>query len=134
IDLVVSDHSPCTPALKQMEAGDFSAAWGGIAGLQLGLPVVWSDARRRGRSLVDLAAWMSEGPARLARLDGRKGAIAPGRDADLVIWDPDATVEIAPAMIEHRHKVTPYAGEVLTGVVHATYLRGERIYDRGQFG
>jgi allantoinase len=134
IDLVVSDHSPCTPALKKMEAGDFAAAWGGIASLQLGLPVVWSDARRRGHSLVDLARWMSEGPARLSRLDARKGAIAPGKDADLVIWDPDAAVTIAPAMIEHRHKITPYAGEVLRGVVHATYLRGRCIHDRGQVG
>jgi allantoinase len=116
-----------------MEAGDFAAAWGGIASLQLGLPVVWTDASRRGRTPVDLAAWMSEGPARLARLD-QKGAIAKGKDADLVIWDPDATVTVAPAMIEHRHKVTPYAGEVLRGAVRATYLRGTCVYDRGQFG
>jgi allantoinase len=133
VSAVVSDHSPCTPELKKMEAGDFAAAWGGIASLQLGLPVVWTDASRRGRTPVDLAAWMSEGPARLARLD-RKGAIAPGKDADLVIWDPDATVTVAPAMIEHRHKVTPYAGEVLRGAVRATYLRGACVYDRGRFG
>jgi allantoinase len=133
IDLVVSDHSPCTPALKKLDAGDFSAAWGGIASLQLGLPVVWSDARRRGRSPVDLAAWMSAGPARLAQLD-RKGAIAPGKDADFVVWDPDASVTVAPAMIEHRHKVTPYAGEVLQGVVRATWVRGRCVYESGRFG
>jgi allantoinase len=133
VSMVVSDHSPCTPALKKMDAGDFAAAWGGIASLQLGLPVVWTDAARRGRSPIDLAEWMSAGPARLARLD-RKGAIAAGKDADLVIWDPDAEVSIAPAMIEHRHKVTPYAGEVLRGAVRATYLRGACVYDRGRFG
>jgi len=131
VSLVVSDHSPCTPELKKMEAGDFAAAWGGIASLQLGLPVVWSDARRRGRTLVDLAAWMCEGPARLAQLD-RKGSIAPGKDADLVIWDPDAEVTIAPAMIEHRHKVTPYAGERLSGAVRATYVRGRRVFRAGR--
>jgi allantoinase len=133
LELVVSDHSPCTPALKKLEAGDFAAAWGGIASLQLGLPVVWSDARRRGRSLVDVAAWMSAGPARLAQLD-RKGALAPGKDADLVVWDPDAAVTVAPAMLEHRHKVTPYAGEVLQGAVRATWVRGRCVYDRGRFG
>jgi len=130
---VVSDHSPCTPALKQLEAGDFAAAWGGIASLQLGLPVVWTDAAARGRSPVDLAEWMSAGPARLARLD-HKGSIAVGKDADLVIWDPDATVTVAPGMIEHRHTITPYAGEVLRGVVRATYLRGAAVYDHGRFG
>jgi allantoinase len=133
VDLVVSDHSPCTPELKKLEAGDFSAAWGGIASLQLGLPVVWTDARRRGRSLVELAGWMSEGPARLARLE-KKGAIAPGKDADFVVWDPDAAVTVAPAMIEHRHKVTPYAGEVLQGAVRATWVRGRCVYDGGRFG
>jgi allantoinase len=132
VSLVVSDHSPCTPELKKMEAGDFAEAWGGIASLQLGLPVIWTDARRRGRSLVDLAAWMCEGPARLAQLD-RKGSIAAGKDADLVIWDPDGRVEIAPAMIEHRHKVTPYAGEVLSGAVRSTWVRGRRVFEAGQF-
>jgi allantoinase len=133
VSMVVSDHSPCTPALKKMEAGDFDAAWGGISSLQLGLPVVWTDAARRGRTPVDLAEWMSAGPARLARLD-RKGGIAPGKDADLVVWDPDAAVTVAPSIIEHRHKVTPYAGEVLRGAVRATFVRGACVYDRGRFG
>ena len=133
VSMVVSDHSPCTPELKKLEAGDFAAAWGGIASLQLGLPVIWTDARRRGHGLADLAEWMCAAPARLARLD-RKGSIAPGMDADLVIWDPDAEVSIAPAMIEHRHKVTPYAGETLHGAVRATYVRGRRVYHRGEHG
>ncbi len=129
VSMVVSDHSPCSPALKKMDAGDFDAAWGGISSLQLGLPVVWTDAARRGRSLVDLAGWMSAGPARLARLD-RKGSIAAGKDADLLIWAPDEPVTVAPAMIEHRHKITPYAGEVLRGAVLRTFLRGACVYDR----
>ncbi len=89
IDLVISDHSPCTPALKVPERGDFQQAWGGIASLQLGLAAVWTEARRRGHGLADIAAWMSERPARLAGLAARKGRIAPGLDADLVVWDPD---------------------------------------------
>jgi allantoinase len=128
IDLVVSDHSPCTPALKRMEAGDFAAAWGGIASLQLGLPAVWTGARRRGASLADLTRWMSAGPAELAGLSGKKGRLAPGYDGDLVIWDPEASFRVEPARIEHRHKVTPYAGRELFGVVHETWLRGQRIY------
>jgi allantoinase len=124
IGMVVSDHSPCTPALKRLERGDFGEAWGGIAGLQLALPVVWTEASRRGRGLADLVRWMSEGPARLAGLDGRKGRIAPGHDADLVVWRPEARFRVDPARIRHRHHVTPYAGEELTGVVDETYVRG----------
>ena len=133
LDLVVSDHSPCTPALKKLEAGDFAAAWGGIASLQLGLPVIWSEARRRGKSIADLATWMCEGPAKLARLDQRKGRIAAGLDADLVIWDPEGAHVVQPGELQHRHKITPYAGETLFGTVHTTYLRGEKVYDEGAF-
>lgn len=130
LDLVASDHSPCSPGLKAIEAGDFVAAWGGVAGLQLALPVVWTEAAARGHSLVDLARWMSAGPARLAGLD-RKGAIATGRDADLVVFDDAAQVTVTPESIHHRHRVTPYAGEILRGAVAATYLRGRRIAERG---
>jgi allantoinase len=128
LDLVASDHSPCTPSLKALDAGDFVGAWGGVAGLQLALPVTWTEARARGHGLGDVARWMSAAPAQLAGLD-RKGAIAAGKDADLVIFDDTATFEVTPERIRHRHRVTPYAGETLTGVVTATYLRGERIWD-----
>jgi allantoinase len=134
LEMVVSDHSPCAPSLKRMEAGDFEAAWGGIAGLELGLPVVWTGARARGASLTDLAAWMCRAPAALAGLSGQKGEIAPGRDADLVIWDPDATFRVEPSALHHRHPVTPYAGETLYGVVKETYVRGEKVMDRGVLG
>ncbi len=129
LDLVASDHSPCTPALKAMEAGDFIAAWGGIAGLQLALPVVWTEAARRGHTLADVVRWMCAGPARLAGLVGRKGAIAVGHDADLCVFDDAAAVTITAPMIRHRHAVTPYANAQLRGRVHATYLRGHRVYD-----
>lgn len=130
LDLVASDHSPCSPGLKAIEAGDFVAAWGGVAGLQLALPVVWTEASARGHSLVDVARWMSAGPARLARLDA-KGAIAAGRDADLVVFDDAARTTVTPESIHHRHRVTPYAGETLRGQVTATYLRGQRVAERG---
>jgi allantoinase len=123
IGCVVSDHSPCPPGLKDPGRGDFGAAWGGIASLQLALPVVWSQARARGYSLSEVVRWMAAGPARLAGL-GRKGAIAPGRDADLVAFAPDETFEVRPESLLHRHKLTPYAGQVLSGVVRRTWLRG----------
>jgi len=132
LDLVASDHSPCSPDLKAIEAGDFAAAWGGVAGLQLALPVVWTEAAARGHTLAQIARWMCEAPARLAGLSGRKGAIAAGADADLIVFDDDAAQTITPDTVHHRHKVTPYAGETLRGVVHATYLRGKRVAEGGR--
>ena len=123
IDLVVSDHSPCTPELKR---GDFQSAWGGIASLQFVLPIVWTEARARGFSLADVARWTSAAPAVLAGL-ARKGAIEAGRDADFTVFDPDAQFIVEESIIEHRHKITPYRGETLYGVVKETWLRGQRV-------
>ncbi len=133
IGLVVSDHSPCPPALKQQEQGDFMAAWGGIASLQLALPVVWTEAKRRGIAIGRLAEWMAEAPARLAGLTARKGRIAPGCDADLVAFDPNAAFEVRGEGLHHRHKLTPYAGRSLDGVVRRTWLRGRPIFEAGSF-
>ena len=124
LDLVVSDHSPCTPAMKELDTGDFGTAWGGISSLQLGLPVVWTEARRRGFSLADVVSWMAQRPARLAGLR-RKGLIAPGYDADFCVFAPDEGFTVDPALLHHRHRVTPYAGRGLAGVVRGTILRGE---------
>src|SRR5689334_19998961 len=136
LDAVVSDHSPCPPALKARDTGDFMAAWGGIASLQLGLAVVWTGMRARGIPLERLAAWMSAGPARLLGLSGRKGAVAPGHDADLVVWQPEEEFTVHADDLFHRHKLTPYIGARLAGVVHSTWVRGECVYlgDRGVLG
>jgi allantoinase len=120
LDCVVSDHSPCPPALK---AGGFDTAWGGIASVQLGFSAVWTAAVARGFTLVDVAGWMSAGPARLAGLS-RKGAIEVGRDADFAVVDPDAGWTVDPSQLRHRHPLTPYAGMTLRGVVRETWLRG----------
>ena len=133
IDFIVSDHSPCLPALKRMEQGDFQPAWGGIASLQLTLPVIWTEARQRGYSIEQVARWMCSRPAKLIGMDHRKGRLAPGFDADLIVWDPDTPVTPTPEWLLHRHPTTPYEGESLYGSVEQTYLRGIRIYDQGQF-
>jgi len=124
IDCVVSDHSPCPPALKARGGGDFGAAWGGISSLQLALPVVWTQARRRGHSLDHVARWMAAGPARMAGL-AAKGRIEPGCDADLVAFAPGDSFTVDPARLQHRHRLTPYAGQRLDGVVRRAWLRGE---------
>jgi allantoinase len=130
IDAVVSDHSPCTPELKRLDTGDFGAAWGGIASLQLGLPAVWTEARRRGHDLAAVAGWIAEGPARLVGL-ARKGRIEPRADADLCVFAPDEPFVVDPARLWHKNPVTPYAGRTLSGTVRRTWLRGSPVDPSG---
>ena len=126
VDTLVSDHSPCAPALKSLDTGDFGTAWGGVSSLQLGLPVVWTAARDRGYTLGDVARWMSTGPAAFAGL-APKGRIAPGADADFCVFAADEQWQVEPAMLHHRHRVTPYAGRQLAGRVRATWLGGAPV-------
>jgi allantoinase len=126
LQAVVSDHSPSTPALKHLHDGDIERAWGGIASLQFTLPIMHT----LGLTLDRIAELMCSGPADLAGI--HKGRIAAGFDADLAIFSPDETFRVTPEIIEHRHKVTPYAGETLRGVVQATYLRGKKVWDHGK--
>ncbi|CAL9568656.1 Allantoinase [Streptomyces sp. enrichment culture] len=129
IDCVVTDHSPSTPDLK---TNDFATAWGGISGLQLSLAAVWTAARKRGHRLEDVVRWMSTATAALVGLD-RKGAIEAGRDADFAVVAPDETFTVDPACLQHRNRVTAYAGRTLHGVVKSTWLRGQRIVADGDF-
>jgi allantoinase len=129
LDLVASDHSPCPPDMKQPGSGDFTRAWGGIASLELGLAVMWSEARDRGATPADLARWMSAAPARLAGLERIKGVIAPGADADLVAFDPERTWTVDPSVLRQRHPITPYAGRELAGRVMRTWLAGDLVWD-----
>jgi allantoinase len=133
IDFVVSDHSPSPAAMKCMDSGNFFQAWGGISSLQLGLPIMWTKLRARKYSLQHLVRWMCSGPAQLAGLEKQKGAIAAGYDADIAIWNPEKSFVVRPGMLHHRHKLTPYLDTSLRGVVAATFLGGEMIYDGSRF-
>ena len=108
--------------------GDFFAAWGGIASLQLSLAAVWTGARERGATLQQLGQWMCSATARLAGLSDRKGRVESGYDADLVIWNPDLSFVVDPRKLLHRHHLTPYSGRTLYGVVKATYVAGRRVF------
>jgi allantoinase len=152
IDLIATDHSPCPPAMKRLrswpdstpadtphplaqpgeEWGRFDEAWGGIASLSTALPVIWGDAARRGFTLAHLATWVSAAPARLAGIDAQVGSIEPGKDANLVAFDPEAKFLVTPDVLHYRHKISPYMGETLHGVVRSTWLRGQRVYDSRQ--
>jgi allantoinase len=133
IDLVATDHSPCPPEMKRLGERSFQTAWGGIATLSLALPVMWTEARRRRFSLADIARWMAEGPAQLAGCAARKGRLARNFDADFVVFEPEAEFIATEEHLHCRHRVSPYLGEKLRGVVKATYLRGNCVFADGTF-
>ena len=133
IDFVATDHSPAPPAMKEIASGDFMKAWGGISSIQFALPVLWTAAKKHDCSLNDIAKWLCEKPAILTGKQNIKGKIAKGYDADLVVWDPEEQFTVTESMIHHKHKITPYLGEKLYGVVEQTYLEGEKVFDRGEF-
>lgn len=130
IDLIVSDHSPCPPEMKLSRQGDFMKAWGGIASLQFGISIIWTEAKMRGFSLTDVAKWMSSSPASLIGLK-KKGEIAAGNDADIVVFNPEKSFIVSESGILHKHKLTPYIGKTLFGVVERTYLRGVPVFENG---
>jgi len=132
IDLIASDHSPCPPAMKRMESGDFMAAWGGITSLELGLAAVWTEARARGLTAEHLVRWMSDRPAHLAGLSPHKGRIAVGADADLVAWRPDVEWTVNAASLQQRHKLTPYDGRRVAGKVERVFLGGAEVLADGK--
>jgi allantoinase len=128
LDIVVSDHSPCTPDLKNLDTGDFGTAWGGISSLQLGISAVWTNAAARGFAIADVVRWMSSGPAELIGLPA-KGRLAVGADADCCVFDPTEAFVVDGKSLAHKNKITPYAGLTLTGRVTQTWLRGRQIFD-----
>jgi len=132
LDFVVSDHSPCTPELKRLDTGDFTGAWGGVSSVQFGLPVVWTEARKRGFGLADISRLMSANTANFAGLGSRKGKIEVAYDADFVVWDPDESFVLNKSDIRYKNKMSPYEGFKLQGVVKASYVRGQKVFQAGK--
>ena len=132
IDFVATDHSPAPPGMKELASGDFMKAWGGISSIQFALPALWTAARKHDCSITDLAEWLCSKPAVLPGLQQRKGKIEKGYDADLVAWNPEKSFIVKEEMIHHRHKLTPYLGAELFGVVEQTWLAGEKVFDKGE--
>jgi allantoinase len=133
IDLVATDHSPCPKEMKRLDEGSFKAAWGGISSLSVALPVMWTEAQKRGFRLTDIARWMAEGPARLAGCLAHKGRIRAGSDADFFVFEPEAEFVVTRERLHQRHPLSPYVEERLRGVIQATYVRGKAVFEDGQF-
>jgi allantoinase len=132
IDFVATDHSPVPPETKEIISGNFMKAWGGIASLQFALPVLWTAAQKKNCTLNDIAKWLCEKPALLPQLT-TKGKIEVGYDADLVVWNPEERFMVNEKDIHHKHKLTPYLNEELSGTVKQTWLQGIKVFDEGKF-
>lgn len=133
IDLIATDHSPCPPEMKLRDSGDFPKAWGGIASLSVALPLIWTEASRRGFTISDVVRWMSEGPVSLAGLNDRKGRIAAGFDADFAVFDSRQGWKIDANDLYFRHPVSPYLGHKVNGKVTRTIVRGRTVFDGHSF-
>ena len=133
IDFIATDHSPAPPLLKEIESGDFKKAWGGIAGLQFALPVVWTIAKERKLPIEKVVKWLSEAPSKFIQCSSTKGKISSGYDADIIVFNADKKFIVNASQIQHRHKITPYEGAELSGVVMQTYVNGIKVYDQGKF-
>jgi allantoinase len=137
IDTIGSDHSPCPLEMKHLDSatpggGDWQKAWGGIASIELTLPIVWRGLRTHMVTFTRLADWLSAHPARLVGLGHCKGRIAAGYDADLCIWNHEEEWIVRYDDLHDRHKITAYEGQQLRGRVKRTYVRGQLVFDEGE--
>ncbi|WP_028045331.1 allantoinase AllB [Cellulomonas sp. URHE0023] len=128
-DAIVSDHSPATVDVKSVGDGDFGLSWGGIAGLQLGFTVVWTEARRRGVPLDAILPLFTTGPASVAGLDA--GVITVGAPAHLVAFAPAEEWVVDVQSLEHRNPVSPYDGATVVGRARTVWLHGEPVVRNG---
>ncbi|GMA47318.1 hypothetical protein GCM10025854_15680 [Tetragenococcus muriaticus] len=127
IRFVTSDHSPCTPDLKETDAMN---AWGGISGLQNDVDVLFDEAvQKRGMSYKHFAQIIASNPADLYNLD-QKGRISIGKDADFVLIQPQSPYTLEAEDLEYRNKISPYIGREIGAQVYQTILRGQTIYSQ----
>merc|ERR1711976_403533 len=132
IDIVSTDHSPAPPELKKVEEGDFLAAWGGISGLQYALPGTWEGMKKLGMTPAQLAAIWSAAPAKLLGMYDTTGELASGKQADIVVWEPEQLANTTRSALFHKHKLTPYQDMKLHGKVLATFVAGQQVYDHSK--
>lgn len=131
LDFITTDHSPAPPQIKEMESGNLQKAWGGIAGIQFLLSASWT-AMKKYYSLEKFIPLLTEKPALFLNIANKKGKIAVGYDADLVIWDPEGKQTIQQDDILFRHKISPYIGEQLSGTVRQTIVNGVTVFSNGK--
>ncbi len=126
IDTIASDHSPSTAKLKE---GPAFSAWGGIASLQNSLDVLFDEAvQKRGMSLESFARVTATNAARIFGLE-KKGSIALGKDADLVLIRENSPYRLRTEDLEYKNKISAYVGRKIGAQVVKTFLRGQEIYD-----
>jgi len=134
IDLVATDHCPFSWHDKRRGAHDFSRIPNGAAGVETRVSLLYDAGVRTGR--LSLARWVeviATAPARLMGLYPRKGTLAPGSDADIVVFDPDAPWTIAAATHHTRCDISIYEGRRGVGAPTTVLRRGETIVDDGVF-
>ena len=131
LNFITTDHSPAPPSIKEIETGNLQKAWGGIAGLQFLLPASWTSLKNT-ISLEKFIPLITENPASFLKMNFKKGKIKVGYHADFVIWDPNEKRKVSKEDILFRHKISPYIGEELFGVVHQTIVNGETVYQHNK--
>ena len=131
-NFLASDHSPAPPERKQLETGDFFKAWGGISGLQFTLPVLFTEAKRRGLSTEKLIELLTKKPAEFLGIAYKKGSLIAGFDADITVWDDQEAFQISEKNIQHKHKATPYVNETVFGKVIHTFVNGVQVVQNAE--
>lgn len=130
IAFVATDHAPAQwPAEKT--TGSIWTDYGGIPGVELMLPYLYSEGVTAGRiTLEQMVRLVAAGPARFFGVDHRKGSLRPGFDADMVVLDQHETWTVRAPALHGLNRYTPLEGRRLTGRVRAVYLRGRCVYQR----
>ncbi|CZR58375.1 probable allantoinase, mitochondrial precursor [Phialocephala subalpina] len=119
---------------EEKERGDFFASWGGISSVGLGLPILWTEATSRSLSssitILDVVRLCAVNTSKQVGLSHKKGAIRPGMDADICVFDDEASWVVGREQMLFRNKVSPYQGRTMRGLVKETWVRGQKVFQR----
>jgi dihydropyrimidinase len=133
VDTIVTDHCDYTKEQK-LASDSFYETPGGLPGLETLLPLMYTGAVAKGQlTLTQLSEMLSANPARIWGLWPQKGALLPGSDADVVIYNPEPNQQLRADNLAQGAGYTPYKGVEVHGQVKATVSRGQVIYLDGQF-